>query len=248
MLYHVLCDPIFYIMIALVFCMYKRESGRWELSALKDVARGTIVGTMLSYFITSFGISFNLNFSMLMLIPITILFTAINPKWSCFAYVIPFNFFLGQLCEIFGYKFIIFDLPYTEFIVFIGMLHIVEGILVTLFGHENPRQGLDYNTYEEVTMLNKFWLVPLLIVVGQDGFIPVYTILGYGDTVSNHAIRMRSTSMGSVIVIYGLIDVGLALLTINNIIPLSIGLIFVVIGHECMFLINKIQVKVFSRE
>ncbi|OON96465.1 MAG: hypothetical protein ATN36_00730 [Epulopiscium sp. Nele67-Bin005] len=213
------------------------------------MVRGTILGVVLSSLMRAFGITIEITLGMMMLIPFTMLLVSINPKWGCFAYVIPFTFVIGEVLKIFGHDFEIFQMPYEKFIIFIGFLHLVEGILVIRCGDELVRDIPVFHNNKIIRgqLLKKFWPVPLIIFVGNDGinptFIPLYAILGYMDVVKYGTPKMKAQSMGSVIMVYGMAIIFLGELVYGGFVPVFIGLLLMPIGHEFMFLINYIPEK-----
>ncbi len=239
-----LFDAVFLIIAILVVCMYKRENDKWEIIGIKDVIRGGVLGVLFSTIMSAIGISIELTFGMLLLIPLTVLLTSINPKWGCYAYVIPFAYVLGSIIEIFGYNITWLDLPYTDFITLIGFLHLVEGILVILYGGENTIDVPVYDGKNITTgyLMKKFWPVPLVIFAGgtpeNPVIIPLYAILGYIDVARSYQPKIKSIIMGRVILLYGISVILLGILALKGLISMPFALALMPIGHELMFVIN----------
>ncbi|OOB77471.1 MAG: hypothetical protein BEN19_01905 [Epulopiscium sp. Nuni2H_MBin003] len=237
-LYLVVFDAIFLIIAILIVYMYKRENETWEITGVKDVYRGTILGILFSSIMSVGGINIKLTFGMLLLIPLTLLMTSVNPKWGCYSYVIPFTYFLGEVLETFGYNITWFNLPYNQFIVLIGFLHLIEGILVMRYGSENTKEVPIFNG-KNITkgyMMKKFWPIPLIIF--STDAMPIYAILGYMDI--GYDPQNKTGQMGKIILVYGLFIILLGILTQKQLMPLNLALLIMPIGHELMFLVNYI--------
>ncbi|OON98680.1 MAG: hypothetical protein ATN35_04065 [Epulopiscium sp. Nele67-Bin004] len=206
-LYYVVFDVVFLVIAILVVFIYKRENDKWEMTGIKDVVRGTLLGVVLSSIMSVSGITIPLTVGMMFLIPLTVLLTSVNPKWGCFAYVIPFAYIINQVFEVFGYNVEMFKFPYPHFITLIGFLHLVEGILVMLWGHENTVEVPIYDGRGIIKgqLMKKFWPVPLVIFTGATGaVVPLYAVLGYIDVAKHFAPKEKAQRMGSIIFVYGL--------------------------------------------
>ncbi|ONI44885.1 hypothetical protein AN642_02015 [Epulopiscium sp. SCG-B10WGA-EpuloA2] len=209
---------------------------------IKDIIRGTITGIVLSTILNLCGIAITLKLEMLLLVPFTVALMSFNPKFGCFAYVIPVTYFLGEILETFNLFITFFNLPYREFIALIGFLHIIEGIFIIKYGTENTKEAPLFNGKKVVKgkIMKKFWPIPLVIFNASDGsLIPLYTILGYADQTHKN-VREKSRQMGKVVLIYGLFVILISALVYKHIIPISFALIMLPIGHELIFFINYI--------
>ncbi|OOB79192.1 MAG: hypothetical protein ATN34_02240 [Epulopiscium sp. Nele67-Bin002] len=247
--YYVVFDSVFLIIAILVVFMYRKENPKWELTGIKDVLRGTTLGIILSTIMSMCGISIQLTFGMMFLIPLTVLLTSFNPKWGCYAYVIPFTYAVTAIVEICGYNLPWLYLPYKEFIFLVGFLHLIEGILVMLYGSENTFEVPVYDGRTIITghSMKKFWPVPLVIFTNGMTIIPLYAILGYIDIAKNYSPQVKSAKMGAIILIYGIFILILATLVNVGILTIGLALIIMPIGHELMFLINYMPATQMSR-
>lgn len=239
-IYAIIFDPIFFIIAILIVFLYKCENSDWELLGIKDILRGSVTGIILSTIFNIYQIHIPLTFGLLLLIPITFALMSINPKFSCFAYVVPFTYFLGEILETFDLFISLFVLPYREFIILIGFLHIIEGIFIILFGAENTKETPLFNGKKVVsgTSMKKFWPIPLAMFTSLDGsIIPLYTILGYADHTQFDPF-LKSRYMGKFVLFYGLFVLIIGWFTFRLILPLSIALLILPIGHELIFFVN----------
>jgi len=228
------------IIAIFIVIIYKCENSKWEILGIKDIIRGTVVGLILSTLLNIFDIYIPLTFGMLLLVPITVGLMSLNPKFSCFAYVIPFTYFLGEILETFNLFIPLFHLPYREFIVLIGFLHLVEGIFVIKYGSENAKAAPLFNGQAIVkgTAMKKFWPVPLVIFITSNGtLIPLYTILGYADH-THYDAKEKSRYMGKMVLIYGIFVLIIGWLAFERVLSLGLSLLMLPLGHELIFFIN----------
>lgn len=245
-------DPIFIGLVILILYMYKRQTKdtkdkaykyRVEASAIKDILRGTIIGSIASVVLTSLGVKIQVSTGMLILIPITILLVAFNPKLGCFSYVIPLAYVCYQTGNWLGINFTWLKLPYDQMIILIGVLHIIEGFLVVSYGHENSAKIPLYKDNHLVVgySLNKYWPVPLTVFQYSSGvtiLVPIYALLGYGDVAIGESPSSKSRKMGAILVLYGIIITIGGYFVISGVISKGIVLLMMPVLHESMFLIN----------
>ncbi|MEG0012902.1 MAG: hypothetical protein RSG75_07265 [Cellulosilyticaceae bacterium] len=249
---YIVSDPIFIVLAILMIVMYRREAketkdkvyrNQLERTAIKDIFRGVIIGAIMSLVLTSLGICIPITKGMLILIPITIGLVIINPKWGCFSYVIPIAYGVQVVGRLFQKDLTWLDLHYDEMIILIGILHIIEGLLVITYGHENSREVPLYREGRLVSgyVLKKYWPIPLMVF--QYGgsvvsLIPMYAMLGYADITFGQNPRSKSRRMGMILVLYGSIITGLGYLTQRGMISILVVIMVMPILHEGMFLVN----------
>lgn len=240
-------DPIFIIMILLIIYMYKRIKMTDTNTAVKmgliDSARGILLGILASTLLIKFDIIIPFSYKLFLLIPMAILLMLIDVKWGCFSYIIPVFYALNSFTVAAGLKITWFELPYKKLIVLVGVLHLMEGILVLLHGHDNAYEVPIYkeNHINKGYSSNKFWPIPLLIfkTAGIVPLVPIYAILGYGDVAFYKTPRQKSAYMGALLIIYGSLIFIMGLNVIDGYFPEILGIIMMPVCHELLFILNK---------
>lgn len=250
---YIVSDPIFIVLAILIIYMYKREvkdskdniyKNEVERTAVKDIFRGVIIGAVVSLILTYFGVRVPITKGMLILIPITVMLVFIEPKWGCFSYVIPVAYAIWTVGKLFGKELTWVDLDYEHLIILIGVLHIIEGCLVGLHGHENSKKAPLYQGNGLVSgyVLRKYWPVPLLVFEYQGSgliLIPIYAMLAYADIAVNKKPKAKARAMGSILVTYGVITTSLGYFAAQEILPVFFVVLLMPMLHESMFLVNQ---------
>ncbi len=188
--------------------------------------------------------------SVLLIIPMSIIFGLIKPKYTCLAYVVPsiyvidcvlhrLNLMQGHIPNNL--------LPYGNIIILIGILHAVEGILITQYGANDSKEILNYNK-EKIAggyRLDKKWYIPLLFFTIKGWYIPIVAVLAYTDETYTMRPSQKASKMGFIIKLYACTVLGIGILNKLGYIPIILSLFFVLVLHELMFAINE-QVEAHS--
>lgn len=249
---YIVSDPIFIVLVILIIVMYKRETretkdkayrNQLESTAIKDIFRGVVIGAITSLILTSLGICIPITKGMLILIPITIGIVLINPKWGCFSYVIPIAYGIKVVGKLFKKDLTWFDFSYDEMIVLVGILHIIEGFLVTIYGHENSKVTPLYREGRLVPgyVLKKYWPIPLMVFQYSGSvvsLVPAYAVLGYADITFEHNPKKKCRIMGMVLVGYGSVITYLGYLVSQGMLSVLVVIVIMPMLHEGIFLIN----------
>lgn len=249
---YIVSDPIFIVLAILMIVMYQREAkdtkdraykNLLERMAVKDIFRGVIVGAVVSLILTSLGICIPITKGMFVLIPITIGLVIINPKWGCFSYVIPIAYGIQVVGRLFQKDLTWLSLYYDQMIILIGILHIIEGVLVAVYGHENCKKVPLYKEGKLVSgyVLKKYWPIPLMVFQYSGSvvsLIPVYAMLGYADVTLGYNPRSKSRGMGMILVLYGSVITVLGYLTQRGVLSVFLVMLLMPMLHEGMFLVN----------
>lgn len=257
---NIVSDPIFIVLAILIIYMYKREvrdskdthyKNKVERTAVKDLFRGVIIGASVSLILTDIGISIPITKGMLILIPITIGLVFINPKWGCFSYVLPIAYGIQVVSRVFQKDLSFINLNYEKMIILIGVLHIIEGLLVGAYGHENSRATPLYKDGKLIQghILRKYWLIPLMIFqYGRSTvtLLPIYAVLGYADVALVNNPNKKSKTTGAILVMYGISITFLGYLTQREIISVLLVILLMPILHESMFLINYKEIGTYK--
>lgn len=250
---YVASDPIFLLTALLILYMYKREAYKIQndnylkkvsYTAVKDIVRGALIGIIVSSILTTAGISIPVDKGFILLIPIALLLMFINPKLGCFSYVVPLTYLIHCLLIVSKGSDRLFFMHYKELLFLVGTLHILEGILVGLYGHENALTMPIYENKRIVRaqFLKKFWVVPLLIFTTEGTKlmgIPIYAILCYSDICTYQLVMRKKQTMGVLLLIYGLLILGIAYGVTQGKIPLGMAMLMMPFFHESIFIIDQ---------
>ena len=182
----VIAPPLVFILAALTILFYfknkKIESmqkiiigGKVDSAlelTLSQFVLGTVGGTIGSMILTVLGAKFSYESGIQYLFFISIILMFVKPKYICFSYSagilglvsILFEALSEILPETFNKE--IFEVDIIYLLLFIGTLHIVEGILVMIDGH---RGGIPVFTESENKIvggyaLKRYWLMPIAMI------------------------------------------------------------------------------------
>lgn len=182
----------------------------------------------------------------LLLVPISLIGGLIRPKYTCLAYVVPIIYLIDCVLHMIGLRRVQL-IPYEKFIILVGILHAIEGLLTTLYGAKDYNEITDYNSNKtaEGYQLDKKWYVPLLFFNVKGFYIPMIAILAYTDYTFTMKPQQKAKKMGLVIKIYACVILLLGTLTKYGYLPLLITMFFTPILHELMFAIND-QLEIHS--
>lgn len=248
----IIIDPIFWVIAGTVVYLYKRELEKIQkpkplryylADSLGHTFCGLSVGLIIGGTLSYFGIISILDIKVLVLIPIALFLTTLNPRFGCFSYCIPFAYMIEGIIKLFGGK--LLELPYRHLILLVGLLHIIEGILVILIGHT---KAIPLPVYEEGKLninyiLRHIWVVPIMIVTKETYFfVPLYTLLAYGDYVRGHTIKRQTYTTGGWILMYGLFVLGLVFCHTYGYLPIGGIVILMPVGHEMIFIMSHKEV------
>lgn len=181
----VILDPFFlgiFVILAIVFywknrrisIMQKKISGESINSPLEltlsQFALGIIAGIILGIISSALGIIFKENSGIQALFIISIIFMLLKPRIACYSYG---GAILGGASLFYthvlhrGTVNTIFNINIIALMTFIGVLHIVEGILVIIDGRKGAipvfsrRKGVVYGGYA----MSRYWFLPISIMI-----------------------------------------------------------------------------------
>lgn len=140
---------------------------------LSQLVLGIIGGSIGSLILTSLGVIFNESSGISYLLVLSILLMFIKPRLICFAYSGAILGFISIVIKIIGLfaeqpwsnGFLVIDILYLS--VFIGVFHIVEGILVMIDGDRGAvpvftnREGKILGGYA----LKRYWVLPIAVMI-----------------------------------------------------------------------------------
>lgn len=155
---------------------------------LSQLVLGIVVGTIGSIVLNSLGVIFDQNSGIIFLFITSILLMFIKPRLICFSYsgaILGIVSILMELLNKFAPEFeygVSFNVDIVYLMMFIGVLHIMEGILVMIDG---DRGAIPVFTNRDGKILGgyafkRYWVLP----------IAVMTILTMNDSISNYATSL----------------------------------------------------------
>lgn len=137
---------------------------------LSQFALGIIAGIILGFVCNFLGIIFRENSGIATLFIISIILMVIKPRFACYSYGASILGFISLL-----YKYVIMrgkttnnlNIDIIMLVTFVGILHIIEGLLVIIDGSKgsipvfSKKQGVVWGGY----LLNRYWFLPISILV-----------------------------------------------------------------------------------
>lgn len=207
------------------------------------------IGVAISVLMVTLNLGIPFTPSILLLIPISLIFGLVSPKYTCLAYTVPIIYLIDCILHFTG---IMTDqtmqlIPYENFIILIGILHAIEGFLTTQYGANDNKEITNYNKVKIAGgyQLDKKWYVPLLFFIIKGYYIPMIVVLAYTDETYTMTPTQKAAKMGFVIKAYACCILCLGMLTKLGYIPLTLTIFFTIILHELMFAIND-QLEIHS--
>ncbi|MGL5677085.1 MAG: hypothetical protein ACRDDX_11765 [Cellulosilyticaceae bacterium] len=244
----ILSDPIFYFILFAVSYLYKRQLEKIHEKKLgfapirqmiKSNCIGILIGIIISGILAYKGITIVLTMETFVLMPIAIGLMCIRSKWGCFSYTVSVAYMIEGLLRLAHLP--TYTLPYGTLIFLVGALHLIEGILIILMGHQG---GIQLPIYEagklkKKYVYNQMWLLPLICQV-ETMTLPVYMVLAYGD-VATYPKQKYIT--GRLVILYGLLILGIHRAVINGGVPIGAVMILMPVLHECIFILGHEPLK-----
>lgn len=245
----ILGDPIFLIMVLYSIFMYKRQieniKGKVPFKYLlagigQDLIIGTLIGIVVSLFLSYIGLNFEVDMNILILIPIAFLLMIIHPRFGCFSYVVPVAFIIEGGMRLVNQSF--YQLNYEMLINLVGILHIIEGLLVMASGWHHAYSVPIYEHKKLVTykMMRHIWIVPLFFTLSSTHTtVPLYALLAYGDHAKVRSPKAQSFLTGCLILLFGLILTLLGCYTHPKGLQISGMILLMPVLHEFIFMIEE---------
>lgn len=184
----IVTPPLVFLLIALMVILYSKNKktalmqkliiggsvdSAVELT-LSQFVLGIIAGCIGSIILTSLGVVFNKDSGIIYLFLISILLMFIKPKFICFSYSGAILGGISLLINLFnkyspkGLGIGILNIDILYLMTFIGILHIIEGMLVAIDGDRGAIPVFT-NTGENILggyALKRYWVIPVAIIIG----------------------------------------------------------------------------------
>ncbi|MGG7202363.1 signal protein PDZ [Clostridium butyricum] len=183
----ILFPPSVFILLALLVIFYFKNKKRAAMQkmivggsvesaielTLSQFVFGVFGGIIGSVILNLCGVVFNENCRIEILFFTSIILMAIKPSLVCFSYSASVLGAIGIILKIYGM--ISSDVNYTNYfnldilyiMIFVGVMHVVEGILVSLDGHRGAVPILIKKENEILGgySLKRYWILPLAIMI-----------------------------------------------------------------------------------
>lgn len=255
----IITPPLVFVLITLAVVLYLKNkkivamqklilggsvNSSVELT-LSQLVLGTLGGVVGSLALTAFGVVFSPNSGVIYLFIVSIFLMFINQRFICFSYsgaVLGAVSIIVKLGNVLAPEIIsseVLDIDILYLMIFVGVFHIIEGILVMIDGDRGAvpiftnRDGKIIGGYA----LKRYWVLPVSIIVG---FFPFYGVLGYSSITFTKSKREKALSSGIQIFIYGITLTIVAQIARFGIWGEVMVLFFAPVAHEFML---KLQAK-----
>ena len=183
----VLFPPSIFILIILIYIFYKKNRKISEKQnriigdsvesaiglTLSQFVFGVLGGIIGSIILNISGIVFDKNCRIEILFLVSLIFMFIKPRFICFSYSASFLGGIGIICNIisnilphFNYE-NAFKVDIFSIMIFVGVMHVVEGILVFFDGHRGAvpiyieKEGDTLKGYS----MRRYWAFPMSIII-----------------------------------------------------------------------------------
>ncbi|WDV45237.1 hypothetical protein PV797_17170 [Clostridiaceae bacterium M8S5] len=235
-------NPIYIIMIILVFYQYIRlEKKEKELLGIVRVTylkhfllsqfNGLAVGILISIVLRIIPIKIDISCFKYALI-LSILMFLVNPRYACIAYSGAGACIIGMVLNK--------DIQaLRSIIVIVGLLHLAEGMLIKLDGHKSYLPLYLEKNHELIGgyKLSRFWCVPFYITLrGYNMLFPVASVLGYTDLAISDSVSNTTKESAKMLISYSLVIFTLVAVSYVYDLILIIAIIASPILHELIII------------
>jgi hypothetical protein len=154
---------------------YNRDQARTTFTSLVDLAmHGTIAGFVISIGLIFIGMPIQMSQYLLLLIPISLVLGMSNIRYLCIAYSASV---LGLLALVFNGQLIgetaipNIDIEVSGLIALVGALHVIEAILVFLYGHRDAIPIVSKKDDKILLghVIQRYWPIPFAALVATTG-------------------------------------------------------------------------------
>lgn len=255
---------------------YRQMNQKSTIFKLADILlQGILAGTVITSILIFVGIPLYFNLAFIMLIPLSILLSMIRIRYLCIAYsasILGLTSLIFQGQQFLGYELPNFELHIPSLVIFVGLLHVCEGILIFVFGEKEAipivsRKG------EQILgghILHMTWLIPLGLLLMQigggssegvqmpswwpylnyEGEMPVfYFLLPLVGFLSHHSISFTQTPKkfarrsGFLTAAYGLFTVFVGVVSKDYIMVRYMGVFLLAGLHEVVYFLEMLKEK-----
>jgi hypothetical protein len=275
-IFEVFINPIFWLVVVLVGFQYRRiaamrnaflgsGSSSVIVETLQAVGFGLLGGFIGSYLIVFTGLTFPGTANAIIYLLVTaVILMLINPRFLCFAYA---GGLLATLHLLTGFP----EISVPQLMALVAILHFVESVLIVASGHLNAVPAYIRLPRGQIVggfALQKFWPLPLVILVVESGFVPgamempewwplikpelgielalmlfvLYPVvagLGYGDMATTRTPREKTWASAVNLAGYSLVLYLLAYLAAFQPVFAWAAALFSPLGHELIVFLSR---------
>lgn len=183
----VLFPPSIFVLIILIYIFYRKNRKISEKQnriigdsvesaiglTLSQFVFGVFGGSVGSIILNMSGIVFDKNCRIEILFLVSLIFMFIKPRFICFSYSAALLGAVGIICEMIsnilpGFEYSnVFKMDILSMMIFVGIMHIIEGILVFFDGHRGAvpiyieKDGEILKGYS----MRRYWPLPMSIII-----------------------------------------------------------------------------------
>lgn len=256
-----------------VLDFYRTVAKKPYLYLLSDIILQSIIaGVIISLVLVFIGVPLFYNDMLLLLVPVSILLSTFRLRFLCITYG---AFLIGSFSLIFnGQQMLGIHLPDVEvhvpsLIILVGILHLIEGVFVYLFGHQRAVPVISKKNDRIVMghIIQKTWVIPLAVIVLQIGIAsaggvampdwwPAIKYTGYGESIFYTLLPLiafssytsifygetpkeRTRFSGLSLMAFGGVTLIVAKYAMDSILLQLLGIILMLMIHEFVYMLEK---------
>jgi len=185
------------------------NKGAIELTA-SQMVYGIFGGLLVSLILAALGITFSVDSYIELILLISLLLMLIKPRFICFSYSGAVLGIISLIAKVLGFD--IFNLNIVSLVSLVAILHIVEGILITIDGSSG---AIPVFTHKDNNIiggfaLKRYWAMPIALIFFQSNGAFVFThkinaIPQWWSTVASEPISLLSLAVLGFSIFYGAI-------------------------------------------
>ncbi len=248
------------------------------LYLISDIILQSIIGgVIISMVLVFIGVPLFYNDMLLLLVPVSILLSTFRLRFLCITYGAFLISFFSLILN--GQVMMGFYLPEVEvhvpsLIILVGILHLIEGVYVYLFGHQRAVPIISKKNDKIIMghIIQKTWVIPLAVIVLQigmasaggvempewwpiikytgsgEGFfyslLPLIAFSSYTSIFYGETPRERTRFSGISLIIFGAVIVIVAKYAMDSIFLQFLGIILMLMIHEIVYILEKQREKI----
>lgn len=154
---------------------YRTVSKKPYLYLISDIILQSIIaGIIISMVLVFVGVPLFYNDMLLLLVPVSILLSVFRLRFLCLTYAVGIISFFSLVFNnqsLLGISLPMVEIHIPSVMILVGILHLVEGVFVYLFGHQRAVPVLSKKDDKIVMghIIQKTWVLPLAVIILQIG-------------------------------------------------------------------------------
>ena len=200
-----------------------------------------LISILLGLGVIYFDLGTEVTFELIFLVIGSFILGKINVRLTCLAYVVSLVYFTDLIITLLGIKKEPFSLPYEKLIVLVGVMHMVEGFMVYLYGaidnvcivnYKDEKIIGGYRTYRK-------WYIPLFLFKLNGIYLPLICIMAYCDETYTNIPVQKSKRNGVAVFIFGVIITYMGLVVLGGRMIVMLAMAIMPLAHELLFMIDE---------